>query len=74
MNGRERDPRVDGHDCFRAVAVMGVEIPDRDPVRALLQRVERSDRDVIEKTKTHRLIARRVVSGRSHKAKGALSA
>ena len=36
MNGRERNPRIMRDDRFRAVAVMGIEIPDRDAASAFL--------------------------------------
>ena len=66
MDRSEGDPRVPGHDGFGAVAMMGVKIPDRDALGAARQRVERGHRDVIEKTKAHRLVASSVMSRRTH--------
>ena len=70
MNRGEGDPRVSGDNRLGAVAVVGIEIPDRDALGAVLQRVERGDSDVIEITKTHRLVAGGVVSRRTHQAEG----
>ena len=64
----EGDPRIAGDDFFRAVAVVGIEIPDRDALGAVLQRVEGGDGDVIKITKPHRVIARGVMTRRPHQA------
>ncbi len=72
MNGRKSNPRISDDDRFRAVAVVGIEVPDRDARCALLQGIERRDRNVIEETKAHRLVGGGVVSRRSHQAKSAL--
>ena len=73
MNGGERDPRIVRDDLFGPVAMMRVEIPDRHPLCAVRERVERSDCDVAEITKAHGAIARRVMAGRAHQTEGALS-
>jgi hypothetical protein len=70
----ERDTRIVRHDVFRAVAVMSVEIPNRDAFRPIFQGVERSYGDVAEVTKAHGAIARGVMARRSHQAEGALAA
>ena len=46
------------HDRFGAVAVVRIEIPDRDALCAIFERVERGDGDIAEITKSHRAIAR----------------
>ena len=37
MNGRKRDSRIVRDDCFRAVAMVRVKIPDRDAFGAIFQ-------------------------------------
>lgn len=74
MNRRESDLRMASDNRFRAVAMVGVEIPDRDPLRSVREGIERSDRDVIKEAKAHRLIAGRVMPGRSHQAESRCSA
>lgn len=64
----EHDSPVVHDDVFRSVAVMRVEIPDRDTFRAVLERIERRDRDVAEVTETHRAFAHGVMTGRPHQA------
>ena len=74
MNGGETDARMIGYDRLGAVPVVGVKIPDRNSLRAILQSIERGNRDVVEVTKAHRLIASGMVSRRSHQTKTALAA
>ena len=59
---------------FRAVAMVRVEIPDGDTFRAILKRIERGNGDVAEIAETHRLVARRVMPGRTHQAEAQLAA
>ena len=63
MDRGESDPCISSDNGLGAVAVVRVEIPDRDAFRAAVQRVERGHRDVIEEAKTHRLIAGGVMPG-----------
>src|SRR2546423_12915407 len=70
MNGGKGDPRIVRHDVLRAVAMMRIEVPDRDPFRAILQRIERCHRDVAEITEAHRAFPHRVMSRRAHQAEG----
>ena len=72
MNRRKSDSRIVRDDCFRAVAVMRVKIPNRDAFGAIFKRIKRSDGDVAEITKTHRAIARGVMTGRPHQAESAV--
>ena len=74
MNGGKSDPRISDHDRFRAVAMVGIEVPDRDARCALLQGIECRDCNVIEETKAHRLVGGGVVSRRPHQAESALPA
>ena len=63
---------VAGDDVLGAVAVVHVEIDDRHALQAAhIERVARCDRDVVEEAEAHRLIARRVVAGRAHRAERA---
>ena len=73
MDRGEGDPRIPSHNGFGAVAVMRVEIPDGDALGAAGQCVERGHGDVIEKAKTHRLVAGGVMPRRTHQAKGGCS-
>src|SRR5438874_11605512 len=74
MNRGEGDFRITRDDFLRAVAVMGIEIPNRDAIRSGFQRIERSDRNVVEITKAHCPVARGVMSRRSHQTERALPA
>src|SRR6187397_721976 len=73
MNGSKNNSRVVRHDFFRAVPVMGVDVPDCHSLNPILERIECCDRDVAEITKTHGPLTHRVVTGRTHQAKGATS-
>ena len=68
MDRSERDPRIARRNIFGPVAMVRVEIPDRDPLRAVREGVERGDRDVAEITKTHGALAHGVVTRRPHQA------
>ena len=61
MDRGKGSTRMTGENRFGAVAVVRIEIPDRDALCAVGKRLERSNRDVIEKAKSHRLIARGTV-------------
>src|SRR5437667_12273743 len=74
MDSGEYDSRVARHNLFGPVAVMGVEIPNGNSLCAIFQSVERSNRDVVKITKSHRAISSRVMSGWSHQTESALSA
>ena len=73
MHRSKGNPRIIRDDRFRAVAMMRVEIPDRHSLRPLSQSVQRGHHDVIEVTKTHCLVAGRMMSGRTHQAEGELA-
>jgi hypothetical protein len=73
VDRRERDTRVTGNDGFGAVAMMRVEIPNRHSPGAVIERIECGDGDVIEITKPHRPILRRVMARRPHQAKRLLA-
>ena len=63
--------RILGEARLRAVAVMDVEIDDRDAGEAVrLARPQRPDRDVVEETKAHRPPRLGVMTGRAHRAEG----
>ncbi len=52
--GAEQHPIVVEEDVLGAVAVVHVEVEDRDPADAVrFQRVRRSGRDVVEQAKAH---------------------
>ena len=54
---------------LRAVAVVHVEVDDRDALEAVRRaRVCRRDGDVVEQAEAHRLHRRRVMAGRPHEA------
>ena len=70
-DARHQDALVAGDDVLGAVAVMDVEVDDRDPLEAAhVERMARRDGDVVEEAEAHRLLARRVVAGRAHGAEG----
>ena len=71
--GAQHHARLVVKNVLRAVAVMHVEIRDRDAPQAVLrQRVRRADRDVIEDAEAHRARALGMVAGRADVAKGVL--
>ena len=49
-------------NVFCSIAMMSVEIPNRNAVGAFLECIQRRDRDVVEITEAHRLFARGVMS------------
>jgi hypothetical protein len=62
-------PRVAGKSGLGAVAVMDVEIDNRDPLQAMhFQRVARGNRDVVEKAEAHGAGRFRMVARRPHAA------
>ena len=64
---------VVGEDVLGAVAVVHVEVDDRDALEAVrLERVHRRDGDVVEDAEAHRPRARRVMPRRAHAAERAL--
>ena len=61
--------RVAGEDLLGAVAVVDVEVDDRDALEAVRgERVRRADGDVVEETEPHRAIALGMVPRRPHRA------
>jgi hypothetical protein len=73
VNRSESDPRIIRDDVFGPVAMVRIEIPDRDPLCATGERIERGDGDIAEITEPHRAIAHRVMTRRTHQAERALS-
>ena len=73
MDGGEGDSRIARDNVFGAVAMMSVEIPDGNALSAVLQRILGGDGDVAEITKSHRLVARGVMSRRPHQTESALA-
>ncbi len=68
---RHQHALVAGDDVLGAVAVMDVEVDDRDPLEAAhVERVARRNGDVVEEAEAHRVVARRVVAGRANGAEG----
>ena len=58
-------------DRLRAVAVVDVEIDDRDPRQAVaFERMRGGDGDVVEQAEAHRDVAGGMVPGRAHRAEG----
>src|SRR6266852_1556247 len=74
MNRGEHDFRITRDDFLGAIAVMRIEIPNRDAVRYVFQRIERGNCDVAEIPKTHRAIAGGVMTGRTHETESAFPA
>jgi hypothetical protein len=66
MDGSEGNARIARDNRFRAVAMVGVEIPDGDSRRALGKGVERSHGNVVKETKSHCLVAGGVMARRTH--------
>src|SRR5207302_10655901 len=62
MDRCELDPGIVRDNGFGPVPVMRIEIPNRHALSAVLERVKRRDGDIAEVTKTHRAIARGVMS------------
>ena len=63
-------PRLVGEGFFGAVAMMHIEVDDRDPLQPMhVQRVARRDRDVIEQAKSHRFRGPRMMTGGSNRTK-----
>ncbi len=57
---------VVGEDVLGAVAVMDVEVDDRDALEAVhVERAARRDGDVVDEAEAHRARARRVMAGRT---------
>ena len=73
MDRGKRYARVIRDDVFSAVAMVRVEVPDGDAFGAVFQGIERSNRDVTEIAKSHRLLTRGVMAGRPHQAERALA-
>ncbi len=70
LEGRaQHDARIVVEGVLRAVAVVHVEVEDRDALRAMrLDRVHGADGDVVEDAEAHRARRRRVMPGRAHRA------
>src|SRR5438094_1492094 len=72
---RHHDALVVAEDVLGAVAMVHVEVDDRHALDAvMLERVLGPDSDVVEEAKPHRAGARRVMTRRAHRAKGAVGA
>lgn len=74
VHGGKCDAGIICDDRLGAVAMVSVEIPNSDALRALRERLERGYGDVIEITESHRLVARGVMTRRSHQTEGGSSA
>ena len=62
-----RAGRVGPEDVLRAVAVMDVEVDDRDALGAMLRaRIEGGDGGVVEQAEAHGAVRFRVMAGRAH--------
>ena len=71
MGGTEQNARIVLDQILRAVAMMHVEIDNRDPFQpVMVQRMLRRHSDRSKKTKPHRRLAFGVVTGRAHGSKG----
>ncbi len=66
MDRCELDPGIVRDNGFSPVPVMRIEIPNRHALSAVLERVKRRDGHIAKVTKTHRAIARGVMSRRPH--------
>ncbi len=72
MAGGEQHARFALEDGLGAVAVMHVEVGDRDPLQAMHgQRMSSGHRDVVEQAEAHRPLARGVMAGWTHRAERA---
>src|ERR1044072_8618573 len=56
MDRRESNSFVVRDNRFRAISMVGVEIPNRNPISSILERVECGDGDIAEITKSNRAI------------------
>src|SRR5216683_3038271 len=73
MDRCKLDLRVARDNRFCPVAVMRIKIPDGNALRPVRERVEGGDGNVTEITKSHRLIARGMVSWRTHQTESRIS-
>ena len=72
MQGDVEDGVVGGEDVLRSVAVMDVEVDDRDAADSALQlHVACRDGDVVHQAEAHRTARRGMVARRPHERKGA---
>src|SRR5690606_3112450 len=63
------DTRIAGEDIGRAIAVMDIEIDDRDALDGMRgERVGGTDGDVVEQAESHRGVLRGVMAGRAYRA------
>jgi hypothetical protein len=69
VNRRKPDPIVTRNDRFSAVAMVRVEVPDRDPFAANRKSVMGGDRDRVQIAEPHRLRWSRMMAGRPHQRK-----
>ena len=68
VDGKKRDARPVEQDRLRAVAVMHVEIENRDALGAGGRGFERGDGDVVQVAKAHCPVAGGMMAGRPHQA------
>jgi hypothetical protein len=71
VQGHVEDGVVREEDVLRPVAVVDVEVDDRDAADAVRLERARGDRDVVEDAEAHRVALRRVVAGRPHEREAA---
>ena len=71
MRGTEEQARIGGRDGLRAVAVVDVEIDDRDPAQAIgLAGMHGADHDIVEQAEPHRGLGFGMMARRPHGTKG----
>ncbi len=68
VDGSEPNSRIVSDNVLGPISVMCVEVPNRDALCAVFQRVECRDRDVAEITKAHRSSAGGVMTWRPHQS------
>lgn len=73
MNGKECRAFVIQQNILGAVAVVHVKIENSDAFDAGGECLQCGDRDIVQITKTHDLIAGGVVTGGTHKAQGSFT-
>src|SRR5215472_18866401 len=66
MNGCKRNLRIVCNDCFRAISMVRVKIPNCDTFRATLDCVQRSNSNVIEIAESHGAVARSMMPRWTH--------
>ena len=73
MRARVKKIRVVPENVFCPIAVVHIEIDHGDSLeKPYFTGMKRTDGDIVEKTKSHRAIGRRVMSRRTYRAEGVL--